>query len=93
MRQFVEGLSDRQVAEQVRARIDWKYALGLELTDPGFDFSVLSEGRGRLDESGYENRLLDDLLEKFKQKGFLKARVRQRTDSTYVLAAIRQLTW
>jgi transposase-like protein DUF772 len=33
--QFAEGLSDRQAAEAVRARIDWKYALGLELTDPG----------------------------------------------------------
>jgi transposase len=41
--QFREILSDRQAAEAVRARIDWKYFLGLELTDPGFDFSVLSE--------------------------------------------------
>ena len=41
--QFTEGLSDRQTAEAVRARIDWKYALSLELTDTGFDFSILSE--------------------------------------------------
>ncbi len=41
--QFMEGLSDRQAAEAVRARIDWKYALGLGLTDAGFDYSVLSE--------------------------------------------------
>src|SRR3954453_19709504 len=41
--QFREGLSDRQAAEAVRARIDWKYLLGLELSDPGFDFSVLCE--------------------------------------------------
>src|SRR5438477_3991682 len=40
--QFAENLSDRQAADAVRSRIDWKYALGLELTDPGFDFSVLS---------------------------------------------------
>ncbi len=46
--QFSEGLSDRQAAEAVRARIDWKYALGLRLTDPGFDFSVLSEFHSRL---------------------------------------------
>src|ERR671928_816182 len=46
--QFREGLSDRQAAEAVRARIDWKYLLGLELSDPGFDFSLLSEFRGRL---------------------------------------------
>ena len=40
--QFLEHLSDRQAADAVRARIDWKYALGLELTDPGFHFSVLA---------------------------------------------------
>ena len=46
--QYVENLSDRQVAEAVRARIDWKCALSLELTDPGFDYSVRSEFRKRL---------------------------------------------
>ena len=46
--QFRENLADRQAAEAVRARIDWKYLLSLELTDPGFDFSVLSEFRDRL---------------------------------------------
>lgn len=44
--QFLENLTDRQAADAVRGRIDWKYALGLELTDVGFDFSVLSEFRG-----------------------------------------------
>ena len=46
--QFLEHLSDRQAADAVRARIDWKYALGLELTDPGFHFGVLAEFRARL---------------------------------------------
>jgi transposase len=46
--QFRETLSDRQAAESVRARIDWKYLLSLDLTDPGFDFSVLSAFRDRL---------------------------------------------
>ena len=46
--QFLEGLSDRQAADAVRGRIDWKYALRLELTDPGFDYSILSEFRARL---------------------------------------------
>jgi transposase len=41
--QYVANLSDRQAAEAVRARIDWKYALSLELDDPGFDYSILSE--------------------------------------------------
>ena len=52
--QFADDLTDRQTAEQVRARIDWKYALGLELTDAGFDFSVLSEFRSRLVEGAAE---------------------------------------
>ena len=45
--QFAENLSDRRAAEAVRGRIDWKYLLGLELADPGFDASVLSEFRTR----------------------------------------------
>ena len=61
--QFREGLPDRQAAEAVRARIDWKYLLGLELTDPGFDHSVLSEFRARLLEGGAEERLLHKLLD------------------------------
>lgn len=89
--QFIEGLSDRGAADAVRGRIDWKYALGLELTDPGFDFSVLSEFRGRLISGGFEEKLLDDLLTKFEEKGLLKAGGRQRTDSTHVMAAIRTL--
>lgn len=52
--QYMENLSDRQVAEAVRGRIDWKYALSLPLNDPGFDFSILSEFRQRLIEGGKE---------------------------------------
>ena len=89
--QFVEHLSDRQAAEAVRSRIDWKYALGLELTDPGFDFSVLSEFRSRLVAGNAALRLLDTLLERLRALGLLKPRGRQRTDSTHVLAAIRVL--
>jgi transposase len=85
--QFAEGLSDRQAADAVRGRLDWKYALALELTDPGFDHSVLSEFRARLLEGGVEQHLLDALLNLFREKGWLKAREAQRTDSTHVLAA------
>ena len=89
--QFAEGLSDRQAAEAVRARIDWKYALSLELDDPGFHYSVLSEFRARLVAGGCEELLLERMLEHFKTRGYLKARGKQRTDSTYVLAAVRRL--
>ncbi len=89
--QFAEGLSDRQAAEAVRARIDWKYTLGLELSDAGFDFSVLSEFRARLLAGSAEEILLDALLAHCAARGLLKARGRQRTDSTHVLMAVRTL--
>src|SRR2546427_690458 len=88
---FRENLADRQAAEAVRARIDWKYLLSLELTDSGFDFSVLSEFRDRLLAGGAEEFLLDKLLERCRALSLLTARGQQRTDSTHVLAAIRVL--
>jgi transposase len=89
--QFVEGLTDRQAADAVRGRIDWKYALGLSLIDPGFDHTVLSEFRLRLIEGGAERLLLDTLLQRLRDQGLVKAKGRQRTDSTHVLAAVRGL--
>ena len=89
--QFREGLSDRQVAEAVRGRIDWKYLLALDLTDHGFDFSVLCEFRARLLQHGATERLLARLLDAAREVGLLKARGRSRTDSTHVLTAVRDL--
>mgnify|MGYP001821003696 FL=1 len=86
--QFRENLTDRQAAEAVRSRIDWKYLLGYDLTDPGFHFSVLSEFRARL-LSGGEAILLDKFLQRCRENGLLKERGKQRTDATHVLAAIR----
>jgi len=88
---FAEGLSDRQAADAVRGRIDWKYALCLELDDPGFDASVLSEFRDRLIAAGAETALFETLLAALKAAGLVKPRGRQRTDSTHVLAAIHVL--
>ena len=89
--QLAEGLSDRQAEEAVRARIDWKYALGLELTDPGFDHTVLSEFRSRLSAGEAEELLLNKLLSRLRELNLLKARGEQRSDSTHVLGAIRVL--
>src|SRR5947208_10174862 len=89
--QFMEHLTDRQAADAVRSRLDWKYVLSLELIDPGFDHTVLSEFRSRLVSGNVEQRLLDLLLERCHEGGWLKARGRQRTDSTHVLAKIRAL--
>jgi len=87
--QYAEGLTDRQAADAVRTRIDWKYALSLEITDPGFDFSVLSEFRSRLLANQAERRLFDVMLSQFRERGWIKERGKQRTDSTHVLAAVR----
>src|SRR4030095_16507198 len=81
--QFAEGLSDSQAADAVRARIDWKYALALTLTDPGFDASVLSDFRGRLLSGQAEALLFESMLTLFREQGYLKLRGRQRTDSTH----------
>jgi transposase len=89
--QFMENLTDRQAADAVRGRVDWKYALGLKLEDPGFDRSVLSEFRSRLVAGNAEHLLLDKMLERFKEEGLLKERGHQRTDSTHVLSAVRRL--
>ena len=89
--QFAEGLTDKQAAQAVAARIDWKYALGLKITEIGFDPSVLSEFRKRLLDGGRERHLFDHMLNQLSQKGLLKPGGKQRTDSTHVLAAIRKL--
>jgi transposase len=89
--QFAEGLSDRQAANAVRSRLDWKYLLCLELTDAGFHHTVLSEFRSRLLEGGAERQLFDILLQAFREQGLVKSRGKQRSDSTHVLAAVRAL--
>ncbi len=89
--QMAEALSDRQAAEAVGDKLSWKYALGLGLEDPGFDASVLSEFRTRVVQHGLEERVLDLLLVALKDKGLVRAGGRQRTDSTHVVAAVRDL--
>ena len=89
--QFMENSTDRQAAEAMRTRIDWKYVLSLELTDPGFDFSVFSEFRQRLLATGQEEVLLNTLLQLCRERGYIRERGKQRTDSTHVLAAIRTM--
>jgi transposase len=88
--QFIEALGDRQAADAVRTRIDWKYALGLPLNDAGFCHTVLGDFRERLLAGGQEAALLAILLERCRTEGWLDTR-RQRTDSTHVLGALRGL--
>jgi transposase len=89
--QFAENLTDRQAADAVRGRLDWKYCLGLPLDDEGFDFSVLSEFRSRLLAAGLERSLFELLLARLKEFGLVSPGGAQRTDSTHVLGRIADL--
>lgn len=89
--QFTENLTDRQAAQMVARAIDWKYALGLELTDPGFDASVLSKFRTRLVEHSLEEQVFTRMLTVLAGEGLIGAGGRQRTDSTHVISAVRDL--
>lgn len=89
--QFAEGLSDRDAADAVRARIDWKYLLRMDLEDPGFHYSVLSEFRDRLNKHEDGQILFNRLIDVLKEKGLVKSKGKQRTDSTHVFASIRLL--
>jgi len=89
--QFAENLTDRQAAEAVRDRLSWKYALGRELTEGGFDFTVLARFRARLVEHGMERLVFDRLLEHCRQAGLVGAGGKQRSDSTHVISAVRDL--
>jgi transposase len=89
--QRAENLPDRQAADAVRVRLDWKYLLGLPVDDPGFDHTVLSEFRNRVADAGLEQVVLDALLARLAASGLVRAGGRQRTDSTHVIAAVAAL--
>ena len=72
-------------------KMSWKYALGLDLDDEGFDASVLCEFRARVVAHGLERRVLDLMLDALKGEGLVAAGGRQRTDSTHVVCAVRDL--
>jgi transposase len=89
--QMAENLTDRQAAEAVRDRLSWAYALGLDLADAGFDHTVLSEFRSRVVAHHLEAKVLDLLLVRLTEMGLVGAGGKQRTDSTAVIAAVRDV--
>ncbi len=90
--QFMEDLSDRDAADAVRTRLDWKYALRLPLNDTGFEASVLSDFRQRLLAQDAGRRLFEQVLQRLVAMGLLRKGGKQRTDGSYVLSAARRLT-
>ncbi|MBU0494045.1 MAG: IS1182 family transposase [Chloroflexi bacterium] len=89
--QSMEDLPDRQAAESVRLRLDWKYALHQPVDYGGFHYSVLSEFRDRVIQHGAEARVFEAVLGQLQALGLLKRRGRQRTDSAAVLTKVRHL--
>lgn len=89
--QAIEGLTDRQAAAYVHTRMDWRYALALPLDETGLDPSILSDFRARLVAAGAQERILEPILRLSRERGWLKAHGKQRTDSTAVLAQVRAL--
>jgi len=89
--QFAENLSDRQAADAVRSRLDWKYLLSLKLTNPGFDFSILSRFRQRLVAAKAEKQLLNHLRVCRQDHKWQKAGDKQRTGPMQVLARVRDV--
>ena len=90
--QFMERLPDRQAAESLRMRMDWKYALHLPLAYEGFDYRVLSEFRDRLLVHQAEGRVFEQLVQEFRSMGLIKERGKQRTDSIAMLMKVRHLS-
>ncbi len=90
--QALEGLTDRQAAEYVRTRIDWRYALALPLDETGFDHSILTDFRQRLLAGQAQDLILEPILQLSRERGWLKAHGKQRTDATAVLARVRALS-
>jgi len=90
--QFVDKMPDRQAAEAVRMRIDYKYALRQELTWPGFHYSDLCNFRKRLMAHGQEFAVFEQLLKYLVEKGYVKRKGKQRTDATHLLADVARLS-
>lgn len=90
--QFLENVPDREAAEMVVVRLDWKYALHLSVAYPGFDFSCLCYFRQRVLAHQQEALLFETILAKVKALGFIKKRGKQRTDALAVIGAVRMLS-
>src|SRR5487761_1113273 len=90
--QFLEDVPDRQAAELVRVRLDWKYALHLSLSDAGFDFSCLCYFRRRLLDHQQEGALFETVLARIRALGLVRKRAQHRTDSIAVLGAVKALS-
>jgi len=89
--QFLEKLPDRAAAEMAVMRMDWKYALRQPLDWRGFHYSDLCNFRKRLLGQGQESMVFEHLLDYLRERGLVRAGGKQRTDTTHILGAVKQL--
>ncbi|WP_406385154.1 transposase [Streptomyces sp. NBC_01618] len=89
--QFTENLTDRRAAAMAVRAIDWKYAIDAELTDTGFDATVLPRFLTRLAEHGLERVVFDRFLDLCRKEGLVGADGKRRTDFIHVISAVRDL--
>lgn len=90
--QFLEDLPDREAAEAVVVRLDWKYALHVAVEWQGFHYSTLCNYRKRLMVHGEERLLFEKVLQWVMKRGFVKKKSKQRSDSTHVLGKVARLS-
>ena len=90
--QFVEKLSDRAAAQMPALRLDWKYALRQELDWSGFHYSDLCNFRKRLLKYGQESQVFEKVVDYLQEQSYVKAGGKQRTDSTHIIGAVRDLS-
>ena len=90
--QYIEGLSDRAAASNLRFRLDWKIALGLELDYEGIHSTTLVYFRDRLLNNEQASYAFDRVLEHLKECGLVKKNSKQRIDSTHVIGEVRALS-
>ena len=91
--QALEGLSDREAAQQLACNIAWKVACGLALTDQGFHPTVLTLWRSRLRASDRPERIFEAVRAVIAQTGVLAGRQRRALDSTAAGAGRRPGPW
>ena len=90
--QFLEGLSDRAAARNLKFRLDWKIAFELSLEFASIHPTTLTHFRDRLIANEAASYAFDRILEHLTRKGLIKANGKQRIDSTHIIGFVRELS-
>jgi transposase len=90
--QFLEKVPDRAAAMLAVMRLDWKYALRQEVNWSGFHYSDLCNFRKRLLAHGREGVVFERIVAYLRERGYVKAGGKQRTDSTHIVGQVMALS-